>query len=321
MQKFKKKKLITTLNLEGCDNSIMRRIRNLYEIKFISNKKDLYSNKSFLNADVYISSANIKVDKKFLNRFTKIKLILSPSTGKDHLDISLINSKKIKLIEISKEKKLLNQFSATSELVFLLILSIERSFLNSINDFHKGLWSRSKYSGVQLKKKTLGIIGLGRLGKITSKIAHGFDMKVIHYDIKKIQYKYSVQKSLDHLLKFSDYISIHIPMIDKNINFLDFLKLKKMKKNAIVINTSRGKIINEKDLLTSLKLKIIKGACLDVIDGEWLSKKDLIKHPLYLYSKNNNNLIITPHIGGSTYESIWGARNFILKKLLQVNIK
>ena len=94
-----------------------------------------------------------------------------------------------------------------------------------------------------------------------------------------------------------------------------------MKNNAIVINTSRGKIINEKDLLTSLKLKIIKGACLDVIDGEWLSKKNLIKHPLYLYSKNNDNLIITPHIGGSTYESIWGARNFILKKLLELRIK
>ena len=321
MQKFKKRKIISTLNLEGCDSSILRRVKDLYEIKSISNKKDLYSNRKFLDANVYISSASIKVDSKFLNRFTNIKLILSPSTGKDHLDIGLIKSKKIKLIEISKEIKLLNKFSATSELVFLHILSMERSFLNSINDFQKGLWSRSKYSGVQLKKKTIGIIGLGRLGKITSKIAYGFDMNVVHYDIKKISYKYSVQKSLNYLLKVSDYISIHIPMIDKNVNFLDFSKFKKMKNNAIVINTSRGKIINEKDLLTSLKLKIIKGACLDVIDGEWLSKKKLIKHPLYLYSKNNDNLIITPHIGGSTYESIWGARNFILKKLLEFSIK
>jgi len=88
-----------------------------------------------------------------------------------------------------------------------------------------------------------------------------------------------------------------------------------MKETTIIINTSRGKIINEKDLILALKNNLISGACLDVIDGEWLTKKELYEHPLVKYSRINDNLLLSPHIGGATEESIYGARLFMAKKI------
>ena len=212
---------------------------------------------------------------------------------------------------------MINKFTATSELGFCLLLSIIRGMISSFNDAKKGIWSRDTNVGFQLKDKTIGIIGLGRLGKISAKIANGFQMKVVAHDIKKIKVKGVKNVTLNKLLKISDVIFIHVHLNRSTENMINLKTLKKMKKNVILINTSRGKIINEKDLLYALKKKLVAGAGLDVIDGEWLDRKKLSKHPLIKYSKTNNNLIISAHIGGSTLESIKMARDYVLNYLLR----
>ena len=268
------------------------------------------------NADIYISSAKVKVDKKFLNNSKKLRLILSPSTGTDHLDMNEIRKRKIKCIHIAKERKLLNTFTATSELVFALLLFINRSLMQNYFSAISGSWIRDKFTARQLYGKTFGIIGLGRLGKITAKIANGFGMKVIGFDKNKtIKLNKVKNVSLNTLLTKSDVISLHIHLNKKNENFINRKKISVMKDDATLINTSRGKIINEKDLLYYLKLRKKFKAGLDVINGEWLSKKDLKQHKLIKYANKNNNLIIVPHIGGATNESIYGARSFIINKL------
>ena len=157
---------------------------------------------------------------------------------------------------------------------------------------------------------------MGRLGTISAKIAKGFGMKVIWHDIKKNVINNTKNVSLKSLFENSDILSIHIHLNKKNKNFVNKKLLNLMKKDSMLINTSRGGIINEKDLLKILKKNKNFHVGLDVISGEWLPRKLLLKHPLIKYSKvKNSNLTIVPHIGGSTNESIYGARVFILKKL------
>jgi len=291
------------------------------ELNFLKKKTNLSFSldstyKKIVDADIYISSAKIKVDKKFLNKSKNLRLILSPSTGTDHLDMNEIKKRKIKCIHIAKERKLLDTFTATSELVFALLLFINRSLIQNYFSAISGNWIRDKFTARQLYGKTLGIIGLGRLGKITAKIANGFGMKVIGFDKnKKIKLNKVKNVSLNTLLIKSDVISLHIHLNKKNENFINRKKISIMKDDVTLINTSRGKIINEKDLLYYLKLRKKFKAGLDVIDGEWLSKKDLKQHKLIKYANKNDNLIIVPHIGGATNESIYGARSFIINKL------
>ncbi len=268
-------------------------------------------------SNIIIAGGRIKLDREFIENCKNLKLILSPSTGTDHLCLKTIKKNKIKLIHIGKNLKLINNFTATSEMSFALLLTLIRKIMPSVRDVNKGIWSRDKNSGFQLKNKTLGILGLGRLGKISAKIAKGFQMKILANDIKKIKYPGVKNVSFNNLFKNSDIIFLHVHLNSSTENLINKKVFKIMKRNAILINTCRGKIIKEKDLLSALKNKLISGAALDVIDGEWLSKKNLIRHPLIQYAKKNNNLIITPHIAGSTYESIKIARDYIFDLLLK----
>jgi phosphoglycerate dehydrogenase-like enzyme len=305
----KKINILSTVNI-NFNHPILNKLKKYC---FIRNK---INSKNLSEAKVYLSSASKLVDTEFVNKAKNLKLILSPNTGTDHLDLDYLKKKKIKVIHIAKERKLLNSFTSTSELVFALILSLNRKLIQAQIDVKRGKWTREKFKGYQLQSKTLGILGLGRLGSITSKIANGFGMNVIGYDIKKIKLKNVKNVSLKYLFKKSDIVSIHIHLNQKNQNFINKKLLSLMKKKSILINTSRGKIIDERDLLNKLKKNSSFNVGLDVIDGEWLPRKKLLKHPLISYSRrNDSNLLIVPHIGGSTEESILGARVFILEKL------
>ncbi len=140
-------------------------------------------------------------------------------------------------------------------------------------------------------------------------------MNVIAYDIKNKNIDNVTMVDLDTLAKESDFISVHVHLNDITQGLINKEFFKKMKNTGIIINTSRGKIINEYDLLYALENKLICGAGLDVIDGEWLTEKEIYNHPLIKFSRENNNLLITPHIGGATKESIVGARIFMAEKV------
>ena len=288
-------------------------------ITILNSKKKIL--KAIVKCKYFISGGRIKIDKKLIDVAKNLKLILSPSTGTDHLDLDYLKLKKIKVVHIAKNYKLLSKFSATSELSFALLLSLIRDLNTASEQVGLGNWPRDKFVGYQLKGKTLGILGLGRLGKMSARIGIGFDMKIIAHDIKKKKMRKVQMVGLNKLFKTADIIFIHIHLNRKTENLVNYDLMKKMKKKAYLINTSRGKIINEKDLVKALRNKIFLGAGIDVLDGEWLSKTDLKKHILVKYSKENKNLFITPHIGGSTEESIKIARDHVFAQLLKYSKK
>jgi len=305
-------KILNTLDISGIPE--VHKIFNNHQLINVKADRGL-AIKEIVDADAYLASAAIQIDEGFLKQANKLKIIGSPSTGTDHMDLNLIKKKGIICYDISKELDLINSFTATSELAFTLLLSLVRKIIPASQDATNGIWAREKYSGTQLLNKTFGIVGLGRLGKISAKIANGFGMSVIAYDTNKKSVHGVKMVGLEDLARESDFISIHVHLNASTENLINLNIFNKMKKSAIIINTSRGKIINEKDLIIALNANIISGACLDVIDGEWLTKKELYNHPLVKYSRTHNNLLLSPHIGGATQESIYGARLFMAKKI------
>jgi phosphoglycerate dehydrogenase-like enzyme len=268
-------------------------------------------------ADAYLASASVIIDAEFLDAAPNLKVIGSPSTGTDHMDLAEIDRRGITRFDIAKEYDLINGFSATSELAFGLILALNRKILPAAEKAREGIWSREYFSGFQLREKTLGIIGLGRLGKISARIGQGFGMRVVAHDIADVSAPDVEMVSFQDLLAQSDVITIHIHLRPETDGLIDAAAFAAMKPSALIINTSRGRIVEEAALLDALEMGRIAGAGLDVVDGEWLEQDELRDHPLIAYSRRNRNLIIVPHIGGSTKESIYGARVFMANKVAQ----
>lgn len=265
--------------------------------------------------DAYLASAAVQVDQEFLDAAPKLTFVGSPSTGTDHLDLEELKKRSITVCDIAKEYELLNQFTATSELAFSLILALVRHLIPAHKKAKNGIWAREHFSGYQLYGKTMGILGLGRLGKISAKIAQGFGMNVVAYDPAKPFAGNVKHVTFEELLSISDILSIHIHLNADTEGLIGQEALRLMKPTALLINTSRGKIIDESALLEALTSGRLAGAGLDVVDGEWLSQQELRNHPLIEHSRSNENLIIVPHIGGSTTESINLARIFMAKKI------
>jgi D-3-phosphoglycerate dehydrogenase len=266
-------------------------------------------------ADAYLASASVIVDDEFLNAAPRLRVIGSPSTGTDHMRLEAIDRRGIVRFDIAGERELISGFTATSELAFGLLLALVRRLKPAFAAAERGIWARERFTGFQLKDKTLGILGLGRLGSISARIGLGFGMKVIAHDIRPVTMQGVQTVDFDTLLRQSDVLTIHVHLTPQTDGLIGADAFARMKPSAILLNTSRGRIVHEPSLLDALKNRKIAGAALDVIDGEWLTEDERAEHPLVAYARANDNLLVSPHIGGATRESIYGARVFMAKRI------
>ena len=271
------------------------------------------------NVDVLLIALDTKLNEKELSHFPNLKYIVTPSTGTDHIDENYCTKKGVKIISLKGETDFLKNITATAEHAFGLILSLTRNIPSAFNSVKEYEWDRDKFVGNELNGKTLGILGFGRYGKIMAKYAKAFNMDVIAYDpsknAKENMKKYDVTfQPWDKVFQKSDIVSIHINLNEKTHGIIGKKEFELMKNDAVLINTSRGQIVVEEDLLSALGKNKIFGAAVDVLSTE-NQKGHPIVNPLVRYSKKHCNLIITPHIGGSTHESIDKTVRFVLKKL------
>ena len=229
------------------------------------------------------------------------------------MDNELIKSKGIKIISLTKDLKIIKKIPSTAELAFTLTLCSLKNIVPAILSVKKNQWDYLPYVGNQLKNKKVGIVGLGRLGAIYAGYCKAFGAKIMYYDPKIANKKYTKLKSINSIFKSCDIISLHIHINNKTKNLINSKNLSLAKKDLILINTARGEIINEKDLIDFLKKNKKAKFAADVISDEIDSKKS--KHKLIKYSKNNKNIIITPHIGGMTIEAQSIAYNRIVDRL------
>ena len=298
---------------------ILKKIGKVDCIKCKSNL-DLYKILEEVKYNIIIISIGLEFDLKCFHLQKELKFLVSPTTGLNHIDLISANKYKVKVISLKGDFGFLSSIKSTAEHTWALLLSLVKKVKLASGLTSSGVWDRDRIlPNDELDNKNLGIIGFGRLAKIVSVYAEAFNMNILAHDIDKNKFgiehlKY--QKSLDDVLSKSDYLFLMISYSDSNINFMDSEKFLKMKNNSYFINTSRGEMVNEKDLLENLSSGKLKGVGLDVLknDSNW-SKKINGSHDLVNYSQNNSNLIITPHIGGYGIDSINNTRNYIINKL------
>ena len=239
------------------------------------------------------------IDSKLLENAKNLKIISTYSVGFDHIDTKYAKKNKIR---VGYTPEVLTD--ATADLAFSLMIDVMRRVSEGDRIIRKGNWSQIygayDYIGTDLQEKTLGILGLGRIGSTLAKRAKSFDMKIVYNNRKRVSK--TKEKSLgvkyvtfNKLIRQSDIISIHVPHTPQTDKLFDKKILKKMKKTAFLINTARGKIINEKDLIEALKKKTIAGAALDVFESEPIGKN----HPF----TRIQNITLAPHIGSSAKET------------------
>ena len=227
--------------------------------------------------------------ENILNHAKQLKVISRLGTGVDNIDLKVADRMGINIFNTKTSPAL-----GVAELAFGLILDLSRNISSHNSDLKNGIWE--KRMGSLISGKTLGIVGLGTIGKELVNITKGFGLKYLAHDIK-IDFEFSDLHqieycTLEEVFTKSDIISIHTSLTNENQNLIDFNLLKMMKPDSILINTSRGDIINENDLIKALNQKRIAGAGLDVFSIEPYQGKLL----------EFDNIVATPHIAGYTKE-------------------
>ena len=247
------------------------------------------------------------LNKEMLQHFSGT--IVTASTGLNHIDVKYCEQNNIKVLSLTKDYDLINDLPSTAELAFGLMLSIVRNIPNSFNDVKKGGWDYDMFMGHQLKDRTIGIIGYGRLGTMMEQYCKAFGMNIIIHD------PYKGYDNLHQLIHESDIISLHVHVTDETRKMIDKNFLDLMKKDSYIINTSRGEIVNEKDIIQSLQSGNLKGYATDVIEDEYYDRD---KSPILNGASGGLNIIVTPHIGGMTWEGQQKAYKWSINKLGEI---
>lgn len=273
------------------------------------------------DCDALLIQLGVKVDKQVIDRAKKLRLVATTTTGLDHIDLGALREKGIEIISLKNERKFLNTITGTAELAFGLIIDLARRTPFAFEAVKKYQWDNEDWRGFNLRGKTLGIVGLGRLGSLMADYGRAFQMKVLAHDpfIKDAEFKRLKARKcgLKKLLFESDFISLHIHLSDQTKNLINKNTLGLMKTTAYLVNTSRGGIVDEGELLRALKQKELAGYGADVLAGETaFEKKHFARHPLVEYARTHDNCIITPHVGGMTHESREATDIFIARKII-----
>ena len=299
--------LITEFMNEECVNILKKKFHVNYDKNMFQNEEKI--KKEISNYEGIIVRNKTQLQKSIIDNASKLKFVGRLGVGLDNIDKKYCEEKNIHVQTAAG----MNADSVAEYVVGSSLYLIKNIALFN-NDTRKGLWPRSSFNSRELKDKIFGLIGFGSIGKKVCNLVKNFGAKVISYDPyidKNLQNKFDVKfTTFDEVIKISDVISIHVPLNEKTINLLNSNVFGKMTKKPILINTSRGSIVNENDLINAYKKKFISGFALDVFEKEPVEEK------FYKEIVETFNCIITPHISGVTEESSKKISEFITNKVI-----
>ena len=261
------------------------------------------------NFNVVVVRSRTKLVKELIEKADNCQIIARVGVGLDNIDEDAAKVKNIRVINAVE-----GAITAVAELVVGLMLSMAREIPRADREIRNGNWIKKEMMGSELKGKYLGIIGLGNIGKRLGRLARALNMNIIGYDIVPINEEFSkevglMKADLDTLLASSDYVSLHVPLLDSTKHMINAEKLRLMKKTAHIVNTSRGGVIDEEALYNALKDGNLESAALDVFEIEPVTGNKLTNLP---------NFIATPHIGAQTKEAQSLAAIVIAEKIIQL---
>lgn len=289
-----------------------------YEYYLDSGPLNEYTNiqDDYKDAQIISVFTTSRVTKEVLDKFENLQMIALRSVGYNHIDIDYCNKAGVVVENTPNYGN-----KSVAEFAFALLSDVARKVTRGYIEYKEGNVLPHSLTGVELAEKTIGIIGLGAIGAEVAKIAYGYDMKIIGYDLyenDKLKQNFKVEyKDFDTVLKESDFISLHTPLTKHNYHMFDYSAFNLMKKNSILVNTARGELIETQALYNAIIKKEIAGAGLDVLESEEtitdsdylkdinrLSEFTLKQTLLNTRLLQLQNVIITPHIAYNTHEAI-----------------
>ena len=261
------------------------------------------------NFEVIIVRSRTKITKDMIEKANKCQIIARVGVGLDNIDQTAAKEKNIRVINAVE-----GAMNAVAELVIGLMLSLAREIPRADREVINGNWIKKELLGTELRGKYLWIVGLGNIGKRLGRLARALNMNIIGYDVVPIDEEFSsevglMKADLGTLLASSDYVSLHVPLLDSTKHLINAEKMSTMKNTSRIINTSRGGVIDEDALYEFLKDGKLGGAALDVFEVEPATSNKLASLP---------NFISTPHMGAQTKEAQSLAANVIAEKIIQI---
>ena len=314
-----KKVLITAPILRFPD--LVNKAKTLFETKIIeympyedlSNTINLY--------DGLLINARIKLDNQLIQKTHLLKAVFSPTIGFDHVDQVSLAKKGIQFSALGLENEFRSTLWSTAEHALTLILTAYRDIKHMSSDVENNFsWDNRKYFFNDIRNSTIGIIGFGNIGKKLYELLKPFNCNFLIYDPYISSYEisqYDVRKTdLNSLLIASDIVTLHVPLNSETKYLIDFEQFSLMKSTSIIINTSRGGVINELAFLQAIKENKIKGGAFDVIENE--SPFGVSNSLLVQEARHNKKILITPHVGGSSQDYLHKVFSYSLDRLSEM---
>lgn len=255
------------------------------------------------------------LDKATISSIKQLKFIARFGAGMENIDVDFAQSKGIKCLHAPE-----GNMDAVGEHALGMLLSLFNNLNRADKEVRMGVWKREENRGIELKGKTVAILGYGNMGKSFAKKLLGFETKILVHDLFKKNYLPKSSKikesSLNEIFEKADVLSIHINFLPQNLHYINEAFINKFAKPIYIINTSRGKVLNTKDLLTALENKKVLGACLDVLEFESVSFEKIAEAPETLQKLfKRNEVILSPHIAGWSMESNRKMAEILAKKI------
>jgi len=270
--------------------------------------------------DGLIIRSKFIIDKLFLDSAINLKFIGRVGAGLENIDVQYANEKGIKCFNSPEGNR-----DAVGEHAAGMLLSLFNNLYNANTEVKAGIWDREKNRGIELKGKTIGIIGYGNMGSAFAKKLSGFEVKVISYDKYKVNYSdgYTIETDLQGIFENTDILSLHVPLTRETKNMVNDDFISNFKKDIYLINTSRGQVVDTKSLVKNLKSEKILGAALDVLEYEKSTFENLFINDIpetFNYLIKCDKVLLSPHIAGWTHESNFKMADVLADKIISAYI-
>lgn len=259
------------------------------------------------------ASMRVRFGGELLERAHRLRLFVTATTGADHVDAETLAHREVPLWTLRGQTRVLRRLTPAAEHTWLLVLACARQLRGAVAGALDGEWDRTKYPGMMLQGSTLGIIGYGRIGRHVARYAQAFGMHCIAFDPyeRRLPARVLRAEDLGEVLSESDVLTIHVPLNNETRGLVGSRELSLLKQGSILINTSRGEIVDEEAVVEALQDGRLAAVGVDVLSGE----PDIEGHPLLQCARENANVIITPHIGGFSPEAFREVLQFSCKRI------
>jgi len=268
--------------------------------------------KIVMNYEGLIVRSKVKIDKELLDIASNLKVIARAGAGLDQIDIEEVERRKIKVVNAPEGNR-----DAVGEHAVGMLLSLMNKMQTGDKEVRNGIWKREKNRGYEVGGLTIGIIGYGNMGKAFAKRIKGFGCRVIAYDkyISGYADEFAEEAFIEDIFKDADVLSLHIPLTEVSRRMVDKKFIENFKKNFWLVNTARGEVVLQADLIEALDSGKIRGAALDVLENEKFETLTSAQKLNFENLVERENVLFTPHVAGWTYESLVKINEVLVEKL------